>query len=210
MKSGFVIKTDFLYLLILFFFAGCSADYTNYYKDGQEEGLAIFSNTGNNLMTCYVNNTPWQTHHRTISAFSFTGTNYELYIRKPVNIGGMDTLAFEWQGDYDDSGNHNGYISLYLIAPKPFGYKEFSALNGKRIIIDGNNGYFSSVIDNFNTGNIRGTGAVYFQTSILDSTAVRTYNGKISGLFEATFGGDKITRGRFDHTITPQQVSFIQ
>lgn len=187
---------------------GCTKEYTNFYADGQEDGLAIFSNTGNNLMTCYMNGVPWQTRPRAITTFIVSGRNYELYIRKQNYNGVMDTLSFEWPGDVTANANNQGTVSLSLIMPKGFGYKEFNALQGKRIAVNSTNGYFNSAIASLNPLNVQGTGFVYFHTALLDSVAPGFYTGKMSGLIEADFNGKKLTKGRFDHTLETQQVFF--
>lgn len=61
---------------------GCQKNLTNLFADDQSEGLYIFSNTGNNILSCYVNGTPWRTKDRI--AYSGVATpgniDYELYI----------------------------------------------------------------------------------------------------------------------------------
>lgn len=201
-------KNQLAALLIGAALTGCTIESTNYYPDGQEDGLAIFSNTGNNLMTCYMNDVPWQTRPRAITTFIVSGRRYELYIRKQNFNGVMDTLSFEWPGDVTANANNQGSVSLSLIMPKGFGYKEFNALQGKRIAVNTTNGYFNSSIASLNPLNVQGTGSVYFHTALLDSVGPGFYTGKMSGLIEADFNGKKITKGRFDHTLETQQVFF--
>lgn len=195
-------------LLIGAALTGCTIEYTNYYPDGQEEGLAIFSNTGNNLMTGYANGVPWQTMPRSVSVVISSSKRYEIIIRKQNFNGLLDTLAFQWTGAAGANGNSRGDVSLSLVMPKGFGYKEFNALQGKRIAVNLANGYFNSTISSINPGNVQGTGVVYFHTASLDSIAPGVYTGKMSGLAEADFNGIKFTKGRFDHTINSDQVFF--
>jgi hypothetical protein len=187
---------------------GCAKEGTKFYTDGQEAGLAIFSDKGNNLMTCYINGVPWQTVPRFYPAIISGGSRYELFIQKSNATGLMDTVRFEWDGNVAANRNNQGTVSLSLLLPKGFSYKEFNALQGKRIAVDGNNGYFYSDIRALNPLQVQGTGSVYFHTASLDSIAPQWYSGKISGLIEAGFNGTPLTKGRFDHTIEPGQVFF--
>ncbi|MFN8252731.1 MAG: hypothetical protein U0V75_12740 [Ferruginibacter sp.] len=187
---------------------GCTIESTNYYPDGQEDGLAIFSNTGNNLMTAYANNIPWQTRPRSVTVVLSSVKRYEVMLRKYNFNGIKDTLELLWTGDQSANGNSTGDLGLSMIFPKGFGYRDFNALQGKRLAVDLNNGYFTATIGNLNAGNVKGIGMVYFHTAALDSTGPGIYSGKISGLIEADFNGNKITKGRFDHTINSDQVFF--
>jgi hypothetical protein len=201
-------KNQLAALLIGAALTGCTIESTNYYPDGQEDGLAIFSNTGNNLMTGYANGTPWQTRPRSVTVVVSSVKRYELYIRKYNFNGVQDTLVFEWTGNLAANGNNQGDISLSLIMPKGFGYKDFNALQGKRIAVNLTNGYFNSTITGINPGNLQGKGSVYFHTASLDSIGPGFYTGKMSGLIEADFNGNKFAKGRFDHTINSEQMNF--
>lgn len=200
-------KIQLAAVLVCTVLAGCTIESTNYYPDGQEDGLAIFSNTGNNLMTGYANGIPWQTRPRSVTVVVSSTKRYELYISKYNFNGAQDTLVFEWTGDLAANGNSQGDISLSLIMPMGFSYKDFNALQGKRIAVNLTNGYFNSTITGINPGNIQGKGSVYFHTAALDSIAPRVYTGKMSGLIEADFNGNKFTKARFDHTINSDQIN---
>lgn len=201
-------KNQLAALLIGAALTGCTIESTNYYPDGQEEGLAIFSNKGNNLMTGYANSVPWQTMPRTVTVVVSSVKRYELYIRKNNFNGLQDTLVFQWIGAAGGNAGMQGDINLSLIMPKGFSYKDFNNLQGKRIAVNLSNGYFTSTISSINPGNIQGKGSVYFHTASLDSIGPGFYTGKLSGLIEADFNGIKFTKGRFDHTINLEQINF--
>lgn len=200
-------KIQLAALLIGAALTGCTIESTNYYPDGQEEGLAIFSNTGNNLMTGYANSVPWQTIPRTATVVVSSVKRYELYIRKNNFNGLQDTLAFQWIGAAGGNAGIQGDINLSLIMPKGFSYKDFNNLQGKQIAVNLSNGYFTSTISSINPGNIQGKGSVYLHTASLDSIGPGFYTGKLSGLIEADFNGIKFTKGRFDHTINSDQIN---
>lgn len=200
-------KIQLAALLIGAALTGCTIESTNYYPDGQEEGLAIFSNKGNNLMTGYANSVPWQTMPRTVTVVVSSVKRYELYIRKYNFNGLQDTLAFQWIGAAGGNAGIQGDINLSLIMPKGFSYKDFNNLQGKRIAVNLSNGYFTSTISSINPGNIQGKGSVYFHTASLDSIGPGFYTGKLSGLIEADFNGIKFTKGRFDHIINSDQIN---
>ena len=80
-------------------------------------------------------------------------------------------------------------------------YKDFNSLEGKRLIIDKVKNYFSYL-------GSKGSGNIYFHFAHLDSIQTDYYRGRMSGLFDADLGSIKITNGRFDHDILPEQVHF--
>lgn len=195
-------------LLMAVMLGSCTIESTNYYPDGQQDGLAIFSNTGNNLMTAYANNAAWQTRPRSATVFLGSIKRYEVMLRRFNFNGIQDTIQLQWTGKELQNGSSSGDLSLSLIFPRGFGYKDFNALQGKRLAVNLNNGYFTTTINNLNAGNVKGIGVVYFHTASLDSTGPGIYSGKMSGLIEADFNGNKITKGRFDHTLNTDQVFF--
>lgn len=208
MKNNSLKNTGLLILCTLIL-AGCSKNETTYFADAEDEGIAIFSNTGNNLLTCYIDGRPWRTDSRT-SGGGFAGglgTNYEVDIVKQTSSSLQDTLLIIWRGYFSTDSFSGGYLTLRLPVTKNFGYKDFSALQGTRLQIDTTNGFFSTSISRLNTSNIKGSGNIYFHAARLDSIGPNAYNGSMSGLFEADFTSFKITKGRFDHSFTPQNVS---
>jgi hypothetical protein len=201
------IKNIGLLLLSVFIIAGCSKNETTYFADAEDEGIAIFSNTGNNLLTCFIDGKPWRTISRTTSGFN-PRTSYEVDIVKQITSSLQDTLSISWPGYFSTDSLNPGSLTLLLPVAKNFGYKDFSALQGRRLQIDTINGFFSTSISRLNTSNRKGSGSIYFHAARLDSIGPNAYTGNISGLFEADFATFKITKGRFDHTIVPQQVFF--
>lgn len=202
MESDFK-KNLLLGCLAVLTLLGCRADYTEYYADREDEGLAIFSNTNNNLMSCFIAGQPWRTASRTTAGFSVR-TNYEIEIERQATFTAKDTLVIQWRGFYQANKNSEGYISLHLALPSGFNFKDLSDMQGKRMIVDSSSGYFETAV--YNSPPIKGNGSIYFHTARFDSVAVDTYTGNMSGLFEADFNSFKITRGRLDHFITPEQI----
>lgn len=182
-----------------------SCNHTVFFNDPQANGLGIFSNTGNNLMSCYIQNQPWRTRDRTSGAFG--RINFELFINKQITSGVSDNLIFTWYSNPTANNTLNGDISLVLSVPKNFGYRELSALKGQRLALDTTNGYFRYSSGLPNTG--KGTGNIYFHTLQIDSIGPNNFTGHMSGLLDAKFGSSLIlSNGRFDHTIIAPQIQF--
>jgi hypothetical protein len=201
-------KKNLLFLLLGFIIMGCSKNYTNYYADAEDNGIAIFSNTGNNILSCFIDGKPWRTVDRETSGFSYQITSYEVYIIKQSTNSLLDTLIINWLGYYPVNYFSQGNLNLTIPVIKNFSNKDFAALQGQRLQIDTTNAFFTISISGLNSGNIKGKGNIYFHTAQLDSIGPGAYMGKMSGLFEADFGTFKITRGRFDHLLDPQNVRF--
>ena len=184
---------------------GCRIDSTNYYADGTDTGLAIFSNTGNNVMSCYIDGKPWRTFSRTFTGFS-PGTSYEISISRFRNPTGTDTLSIDWRGYFQPNNSDAGTITLRLSLPPGFTYRNLNALHGQRFTIDNTNGRFIARVDRTGIVNSLGAGSIYFNTARFDSIGLASYRGVISGLLEAGSGTVRITRGRFDHQIDPPMI----
>lgn len=204
MKNNCIKKLVFILSAGIMLF-GCSKNDTKYYADGQDKGIAIFSNTGNNLSSCFIAGKPWRTVARISSGFRF-GTDYEVQINRQPATNAKDTLIIQWRGYYEAERNNEGYLSLHLAVPANFTFRDLSALQGKRLSIESTNGFFETGTHDFNRVNIKGKGNIYFQTARFDSVAVNTFTGNISGLFDADFGSFQITKGRFDHFISSAQI----
>jgi hypothetical protein len=198
-------NNNLLFFALLFFFSGTlfSCKQTEFYGDPQANGLGIFSNTGNNLMSCYMQNEPWRTVDRTTGGFLGRPT-YELYIEKQITSGSKDNLVFTWYVNPTVNNTVKADISLTLAVPKVFGYKELSALKGQRLALDTLNGYFS-----FALTSVKATGNIYFHDMQIDSVGPNDFTGRMSGLMDAKFGSSSIlTNGRFDHSIVAAQIHF--
>jgi hypothetical protein len=195
---------------LLFFFSSilfsCTVNHTEFYPDAQANGLGIFSNTDNNLMSCYIQNQPWRTRDRISGGFPVR-TTYELLINRQITSGVSDNLIFTWYVSAAVNNTFNGDIGLVLSVPKNFGYRELSALKRQRIALDTTNGYFtfSSIGPNFG----KGAGNIYFHNIQIDSIGPNNFTGRMSGLMDAKFGSSLIlSNGRFDHNITAEQIQF--
>lgn len=189
----------------VFILLSCSKNATKYYADGQDKGIAIFSNTGNNLSSCFIAGKPWRTVARTSSGFRL-GTNYEVQINRQPATNAKDTLIIQWRGYYEADRNSESYLSLHYAVPANFTFRDLSALQGTRFSIDSTNGFFETGIPDFNRVYTKGKGNIFFQTARFDSVAANTFTGNISGLFDADFGSLQITKGRFDHFISSAQI----
>jgi hypothetical protein len=198
-KNNFVV----LFFLSVAFCTGCRKNNTNFYADAEDKGLGIFSNTGNNLFSCYIDNLPWRTLDRILG--SPGGTSYEIYINKQISNTQSDTLIINWLGLYGPRNATNGNLRLLFPIAKNFGYKDLTAWNGQRLKLDTTNGYFS-ISTNLITA--KGTGTIYFKQLQIDSIGVNTYSGRLSGLVEASFAGTVLSKGRFDHLLEPTQINF--
>ena len=205
MKNNNLLSFTLLFIFSSILFS-CVKNETKIYSDDQANGLAIFSNTENNLMSCYIQNLPWRTKDRT-SGGLLGNARYELLINRQITSGLKDKLIFTWYVNPTVNTTVNGDIALVLAVPKVFGYKELSALKGQRLALDTLNGYFtfSSPLTNL----IKGTGNIYFHDMQVDSIGPNNFKGRMSGLMDAKFGISSIlTNGRFDHNITAAQIQF--
>jgi hypothetical protein len=201
-------NNNLLFSALLFFFSSIlfSCNHTQFYADPQANGLGIFSNTGNNLMSCYIQNEPWRTRDGTTGGF-LGNTTYELFINRQITSGVSDNLIFTWYVNPTTNNTLNGDISLVLSVPKNFGYRELSAFKGQRIALDTTNGYFtfSSILSNGS----KGSGNIYFHNIQIDSIGPNNFTGPMSGLLDAKFGSSLIlSNGRFDHNISAAQIRF--
>lgn len=188
----------------LIFLTGCTKNETHYYQDNNAAGLSIFSNTGNNTFSCFIDGSAWRTVDRT-SGGILSRNVYEVQIRKQFFDSLTDVLSITWEGYYVSDKNNSGDISLNLYVPKNFSYNDFSAMQGKRLIIDSTNGYFLAALG---ANDVRGTGTIYFNTANLIANSVSGNGGSMSGLLEADFGSFQLTSGRFDHNLDAIQIFF--
>ena len=185
---------------------GCTKNSTRYFADAEAPGLAIFSNTNNNILSCFVDGKPWRTNARITSGFS-SRTQYEIYIQKQRSNGLRDTLMLDWTGYYEGNPDRRGSIGLILSVEKNFSITNLNALQGQRLVIDtAVNGYFVTSIAGLNNNGAKGKGFIYFNIARFDSIAPNAYKGSLSGLLEADFGTFNISKGRFDHFLEPSQI----
>ena len=176
-------------------FVSCDKNYTVFYEDDDATGLSVFSDMGNNVMSCYINDQPFRTRNRVYNA-GFRGyLNTEIELFKDASAADSDTLTINWVRDVLSPNPQS--ISLVLAVKKDFSYNDFTAFNNTRLAIDGVNGYF---MVNHNRLE-KGTGSIYFLRAILMPGNAAGISNRLSGIFEATLPSYKITRGRFDHTL---------
>lgn len=205
------MKAIVLQMAVYIFCAGtlllsCTKSSTNAYPDPSDPELTIFSNTGNNILSCMVNDIPWRTLDRKIYLLSRPA--YEITIQLQKTSTAKDSLWFSWNGYYNNEISNQGNLNMVLPVTKNFGYKDLSGLMKQRLHLDANNGYFLLSINGLISNTVKGSGNIYFHTMMIDSIGPYNYTGRISGLFDADFNTTKITRGRFDHSLEQSQVSF--
>ncbi len=193
-------NAGFTCIILTFLLIACSKNQTSFYKDVEDPGLAIFSNTQNNIMTCYANGRAWRTGNRIAYSGWGGGTIYEIYINKNTTTSLYDTIVIAWDGNWESSTNSDSRISLTLPIAKSFP-KSFNELEGKRLVFDTTQGFYSTSMGVFNGQTNKGWGSIYFQNAHIESVGPNNFRGKMAGLFEAHFSTDEITRGRFDHSI---------
>ena len=196
------MKTILVFLITISLF-GCEKNNTIFFEDAEKNGLGIFSNKGNNLFSCYVNNTAWLTRSR-VSSLGFT--YYEVGIGKQKLGTIKDTLIFTWKfaSIYTDDYK---VITLNIAVDSSFTYKDFKTVfNNKRIVIDSTvNGYFKTSINstliNGRTPNTKGNGVIFFQAAALNILTYKGDENTMAGLLSAKIGTNVITDGRFDHDL---------
>ncbi|MFT3934810.1 MAG: hypothetical protein QM726_14390 [Chitinophagaceae bacterium] len=202
-------------VLLILAFAGCRKVESHYYADETTPGTAIFTNTGNNVMTTLFNGHPWRTVERSSGGVGLgSGYTTELQIIKLKTASTLDTLVITWKSDDYNQDNYD--ISLVLPVAKNFTWNNFSSFQGKRFTIDSTNGFFALTHDYYNFYNqlnlTAGKGSVYFNTAYLDSSSVSGvgFRGRISGLLEASINANGInaviSSGRFDDALTSGEV----
>lgn len=201
-----VFQKAFCFFCMSILLLSCTKSSTNAYPDPSDPGLAIFTNTSNNILSCMVNDKPWRTQDRKIYLLSRPG--YEVNIRLQRTGSAKDSLWFDWNGYYSNDINNQGNLNLVLAVAKNFGYKDLSALMKQRLHLDSNNGYFLLSVNGLISNTVKGSGNIYFHTMMIDSIGPANYSGRMSGLFDADFNTVKITKGRFDHSIEHLQISF--
>jgi hypothetical protein len=186
-------------IVIVISHLSCKKNHTVFFEDDDAPYLSVFSDKGNNIMTCYINEKVFRTQDR-ITGVLFGHSDYDLYLYKDNSAIDSDILIVTW---YADQLSSFSTVTLALSVKKGFSYYDFNAFEGKRMVLDGINGYFM-VNDNRLE---KGTGNIYFRRAFLidnDSTDITRF----SGIFEATLPSYKITRGRFDHTLADGVVAF--
>ncbi|MFT3749240.1 MAG: hypothetical protein QM768_13025 [Agriterribacter sp.] len=184
-------------VIITIALVSCERNDTVFYEDDDAESLSVFSDMGNNVMSCYIDGKPFRTRNRIYtSGYGRGRLSPEIELFKDDAATDSDTLIINWQSDIYSSPNPYS-VSLVLAVKKGFSYNDFTALNNTRLAINGTNGYF---MVNSNRAE-KGTGSIYFLRAILMPGNAAGISNQLSGIFEATLPSFKITRGRFDHTL---------
>ena len=193
-KLAPVIAGIFAMALLL----GCDKNYTKFYEDEDNAGLSIFSDNKNNLMTCYIHDSPWQTKERLREASGLGSfTTYEIKVYRDTSSPTNDFVHFAWFGNYKGVVNYRSdVIHLFLRLPKRFPLTRINEFSNQRIILDSTNGYFR----NGEVLNKKIPGVIFFKTLNIDSSSIG-YSGEMSGIFEAGFGSFQLKKGRFDHDL---------
>ncbi|MFT3702961.1 MAG: hypothetical protein QM802_11345 [Agriterribacter sp.] len=173
----------------------CEKNDTVFIEDDDAQDLSIFSDKGNNVMSCYINGKSFRTRDRILYYGYRTVQTAELALLKDSSASNNDTLVIEWESDPYSSGIQT--VSLVLSVKKGFSYSDFNLLQDQRLSIDGISGYFMINQDRSQ----KGIGSIYFHQALLMQSNAVEIEGQLSGIFEATLPSYKITRGRFDHSL---------
>jgi hypothetical protein len=187
---------------------GCKKNYTRYFPDPNSNGQAIFSNTANNLMTCFIQGKPWRSTDRSSGGLITPVNRSELSLYYMDIAGGSDTLRISWEGYYleDVAASANSVVVLKLPVPDGFSKANFSQFKGKRLSLNGTNGYgvvsAPGIEQPFCNANI------YFHEAVLHTRANGTDSGYISGLFELSAPAFVLSSGRFDHFLGQYEVQW--
>lgn len=191
-----------LFIFITVTLIACEKNYTVFIGDDDAEGLSVFSDRANNVMSCYINGKSFRTRDR-IERFGFyRNLNAEVMLYVDSSNTDSDTLIIIWRNDVL-SPNPNS-VSLILPVKKNFSYPDFGSLNGTRLALNGANGYFAVNGDRSE----KGTGNIYFHRASLIPNDTTGTNSQLSGVFEASLPSYNISRGRFDHSLPTGVVSF--
>lgn len=175
------------------FVTSCKKNYTRFFEDQHADNLSVFSDKAYNIMTCYINDIPYRTDNWEFKGGIFSrNTSIDINVTRMIYNADSDTLFFSWYS----SGFSD--ISLVLPVSKDYSRNDFNSLQGKRMIIDGNNGYFR--VSNYS--HEKATGTIYFHNANINRNDSTVTDGILSGLFEATAPSYKITKGRFDHSLS--------
>ncbi len=200
-------KLQYFFFFLLAFLVGCGKNDTKYFEDAEKNGLSIFSNKGNNILTAYVNGTAWKTKDRITDGYTYR-TDYEITIEKQKTNTQRDTMIFTWNGPNDNNNNYK-IIRLHIAVDSSLTYKDFNTnFNGKRIIMDSSiNGYFSTNLNN-TVPNLKGNGVILFQFATIDINSTQQTFNNMAGLLSAKIGTNVITEGRFDHALNGLPINF--
>ena len=193
-----------LFMIVSGMQTGCDSSDSRFYEDPSDKGLSIFSNNTNNIASAYFNDKVWRTRDRTYNILS--STKYEIHIQKWATTIASDTLEIRWRGDIQGQANYLSIsLSFYMAVPKNFTATDLMTLKGQRFFADGVSSYFTvDGAPSLPTG--KGTGLIYFHQVEIRLNPQADGSGKIAGLFEANFANLKITKGRFDHSLSPSHV----
>jgi hypothetical protein len=186
----------------------CEKNSTRYFTDPNSKEQAIFSNTGNNLMTCFIQGKPWRTTDRT-SGGVFTPVDVsEMYINYLNTTTANDTLILEWQGYYTSDTLATITSSVFVKLPVPNGFtkQQFAQFKGQRLSLDGSNGYGMVYAPGINEPYCKVN--IYFHDAGLLRTANARDSGMLSGLLTMSAPSFSLTNGRFDHLLLSNQVQW--
>jgi hypothetical protein len=200
------IQAEWLLIMIFLFCASCRKNLTTYFPDPENNSITAFSNRNYNIASAYINGNAWRTIDRTISG-GFAGSIkiFEVEISRQKTNTASDSIYITWPGFYQPGTGRIPEVTISVVIPvaKNFSYRDFRSFHKQRLTLDATNGHFTISGTNLSSG-MKLPGSIYFHEFIVDSTAVNNYSGRLNGLFEASFPGVQITKGRFDHGIESQ------
>lgn len=99
-------------------FVSCHKNYTVFYEDDDAADLAVFSDKGNDVMSCYINGQSFRTRDRVYDGGFSRGSFYpEIELHVVDSAADSDTLIIDWFGN---GAINPDYVSLVLAVKKGF------------------------------------------------------------------------------------------
>lgn len=177
-----------LYVFCSMVFLSCAKNNTQFFEDSMDEGLSVFSDAGNNVMACYINEAAYRTNDRMSYAGWGGRTHYEINVYKSISDT-AESVSFSWER------------IMLVLQKETFTIDDFRKLENKRMLVDGLNDYFM-------LNGERGKGVVYFHKTTLMESATTGKSGHIAGLFEFSTASSVVKKGRFDHSLESGNLTF--
>jgi hypothetical protein len=196
-----IFKLIHLLPLVIILVTGCHK--RNFFPDEDDPGLSRFTSRGYNVITAYINSTPY------INPFSKTRGNDLPTFIKVVSNGASDTLNFSWRFVENNpagiSYQNEKTIAISIPMPKSFSRDDFFALQGKRF----DSATCRLSLSSNQPGSVSGTANIYFTSIAFASPSPTENNVMLSGLFNGNIGDSiLLTKGRFDFAISTDKINF--
>ena len=207
-------------LLIVLVLTSCDYFPNNYHPDPDDAGLSQFTSSGYNIVTNYINGTPY-INVNTGGYYNYSGGGYYNgglpLLKKIVTASPYDTLSLSWKIQVNNSSAQSfGYpiyeaIAILIPVAKSFNANSFLALNGQRLATDSCNVALTQY-NSFNGSDstvLTGMANIYFVKISLENAVQTSSTLYFSGLFNGNVGDSvAVTKGRFDFAIPTSGINF--